>query len=106
MIIMEFKIPTSKEEMDALRKSLVQEISDDDLDNVAGGNDDPKGKVKNGVAWTCPFCKMKKILYSANDGPKHMTQDCPANPYKLSPILPPGRPQNLPGALSLRRLPI
>lgn len=41
---MEFKFPTSQAEMDALRKSLVQKISDDDLEAVAGGNDDMKGK--------------------------------------------------------------
>ena len=78
---MDFKVPTSKEEMDALRKSLVEEISDDELDAVAGGNDDAKGK-SNGISWTCPFCGKNMILKQAQDGPKHVTKDCPNNPYK------------------------
>lgn len=79
---MEFKVPTSKEEMEALRKSLIEEISDDDLDTVAGGNDDLKGKSKEGIPWTCPLCGKDMILYQAQDGPKHVTKDCPNNPYK------------------------
>jgi len=78
---MEFKVPTSKEEMDALRKSLIQEISDDDLDAIAGGNDDVKGK-NEGTPWDCPFCGKTLIIRQFQDGPKHMVQECPNNPYK------------------------
>lgn len=76
---MDIKIPTSREEMEALRKSLVQEISDDDLDMVAGGNDDVKGK--NSFEWTCFFCKQTIKCKSNQDTAKHMTK-CPNNPYK------------------------
>lgn len=75
---MEFKLPTSKEEMDALRKSLVQEISDDDLDAVAGGNDDIKGKGT--IEWTCGYCGTLVIAKQLQDCAKHMTK-CPKNPY-------------------------
>lgn len=80
---MEFKAPTSKEEMEAMRKMLRKEISDDDLDAVAGGNDDkPKGKKdKEGLPYTCPFCGATIMIYQFEDGPKHMTK-CPNNPYK------------------------
>ena len=79
---MEFKFPTNQAEMDALRKGLVQELSDDDLGAVAGGNDDAKGKNKNnGINWVCPACGGTFVLYSAQDGPKHIVK-CPKNPYK------------------------
>ena len=79
----DFKVPTSKEEMDALRASLRQEISDADLDSVTGGNDDPKMKGKNDppVPWVCPFCGATVMIRQFQDGPKHMTK-CPGNPYK------------------------
>lgn len=77
---MEFKVPTNKAEMDELRKSLVEEISDDDLDTVAGGNDDVKGK-NEGTPWNCPFCGATIMVVQFQDGPKHMTK-CPNNPYK------------------------
>ena len=77
---MEFKTPTSREEMEALRKSLVQEISDDDLDAVAGGNDDLKEKIN--MDWTCPFCGAVVKCKMMQDAAKHMTQACPNNPYK------------------------
>lgn len=79
----EFKVPTSKEEMDALRKTLRQEIDEDMLDAVVGGNDDVKGKNKDkeGTPWECPFCGKVVMIYQFHDGPKHMTK-CPGNPYK------------------------
>lgn len=77
---MDIKVPTNKAEMDALRKSLVQEISDDDLENVAGGNDDLKDKIN--MVWTCPFCGASVKCKMVQDAAKHMTQACPNNPYK------------------------
>lgn len=76
----DFKVPTSKEDMAELRKSLKSEIGDDDLDNVVGGNDDVKGK-NEGTPWVCPFCGATVIIRQFQDGPKHMTK-CPNNPYK------------------------
>lgn len=76
---MEIKMPTNKEEMEALRKSLVEEISDDDLETVAGGNDSLK---TNGTfVWTCSFCGASVNCKKAQDAAKHMTK-CPNNPYK------------------------
>lgn len=69
-------------ETDAIRSRLRTAISDDILDAVTGGNDDIKGKEDAGVPWDCPFCGAHLILYSAQDGPKHVTQDCEKNPYK------------------------
>lgn len=76
---MDINIPTNKAEMDELRKSLRQEIMEDDLDLVNGGNDDLKGKIR--VPWDCPFCGAHIMLSSAKDAAKHMTK-CPNNPYK------------------------
>lgn len=76
---MEIKIPTNKNEMEELRKSLRQEISDDDLEEVVGGNDDLKGKIS--VPWDCPFCGAHLVIRQAQDATKHMTK-CPNNPYK------------------------
>lgn len=78
---MEFdvKVPTSKEEMDELRKSLRQEISDTELDAVVGGNDDLKSKVQ--IPWTCHFCGATIMCRAIQDAAKHMTK-CPNNPYK------------------------
>ena len=73
------KIPTSKEEMEELRKSLRQEISDDDLDQIVGGNDDLKGKTT--IPWTCHFCGATIMCKALQDAAKHMTK-CPNNPYK------------------------
>ena len=75
----DIKVPTSKEEMEALRKSLVEEISDDDLDTVAGGNDDLKGKGT--FEWTCGGCGAVIICKQMQDAAKHMTK-CPGNPFK------------------------
>ena len=76
-----FKVPTSQEEMDALRASLRRELSESELEGVAGGNDDLKGKFNPPVNWTCPFCDATMLLRMFQDGPKHVTK-CPNNPYK------------------------
>lgn len=75
----EVKVPTSKEEMDELRKSLRLEIGDDDLDEVVGGNDTLKGKAK--IPWTCHYCGATIMCKAVQDAAKHMTK-CPNNPYK------------------------
>jgi len=78
----DFKFPTSQAEWNEMKKSLRSEISDADLDNVVGGNDDPKMKNKNeGTPWVCPGCGATIIIRQFQDGPKHMTK-CPGNPYK------------------------
>lgn len=76
---MDIKFPTSKAEMEEMRKSLVAEISDDELEAVAGGNDDIKGK--GAIPWTCPGCGQLIMLKQYQDGPKHIVK-CPGNPYK------------------------
>lgn len=78
---MDLKVPTNKAEMDELRKSLVEEITDDELDDVAGGNDDLQGKFSETIDWTCPFCGNVLKLKQYQDGPKHIVK-CPNNPYK------------------------
>ena len=80
MDVSKIKVPTSKEEMDELRRSLRQEIAEDDLDVITGGNDDVKGK-QDPVPWVCPFCGATVMIRQFQDGPKHMTK-CPGNPYK------------------------
>ena len=77
---MEIKFPESQKEMDELRKSLRQAIPDDELDKVAGGNDDIKGK---GVPtpWICPACGATVMVRQYQDCAKHMVK-CPNNPYK------------------------
>ena len=78
----DFKVPTSKEEMKELRKMLRQEISEDDLDAITGGNDTPnKQKFDPPVPWTCPGCGATVMIRQFMDGAKHMTK-CPGNPYK------------------------
>lgn len=76
----EFKFPANQAEWDEMKKALRSEISDDDLDNVVGGNDDVKGK-NQGTPWVCPGCGATIIIRQFQDGPKHMTK-CPGNPYK------------------------
>ena len=76
---MEFKFPTNQSEMDELRKSLVQEMDDDDLDAVAGGNDDLKGKAN--IPFTCPGCGQTIYIKMVQDAAKHIVK-CPGNPYK------------------------
>lgn len=76
----EIKIPTSKEEMEEIAASLRQPLSEDELEEVVGGNDDLKGKSK-GVPWDCPFCGAHIVIKKAQDAAKHMTK-CPNNPYK------------------------
>ena len=75
----EVKVPTSKAEYDEMVKSLRSEISDDELDSVVGGNDDPKGKA--GIPWTCHYCGATIMCKMVQDACKHMTK-CPNNPYK------------------------
>ena len=76
---MEIKVPTNKAEMEELARSLRQEITEDDLDSVAGGNDDLQGKFP--MDWTCPFCGAVVHCKQMQDAAKHMTK-CPNNPYK------------------------
>ena len=75
---MDFKQPTNKAEMDALRQSLRQKISEDDLTAVVGGNDDVKGK--GNIEWTCQWCHQTFMLKQKHDAAKHCTK-CPANPF-------------------------
>ena len=75
---MDIKVPTSKEEMDALRKSLVQELNDDDLDTVAGGSGQ---KSNNTFTWTCPYCGAVLQCERMQDAGEHMTKECPKNPF-------------------------
>ena len=79
----DFKVPTSKEEYEAMKKMLRTEIGDDELEAVVGGNDDKpkKKKSKEGLPWNCPFCGAQIMIYQFEDGPKHVTK-CPNNPYK------------------------
>ncbi len=78
-----FKVPTSKEEYEEMKKMLRTEIGDEELDAVVGGNDSPnmKGKFNPPINWTCHFCGATMLLRNVQDGPKHMTK-CPNNPYK------------------------
>lgn len=75
----DIKFPNSKEEWEAIKKTLRSEISDDQLDNVVGGNDDLKGKAT--FDWTCGGCGATIKCKSVQDAAKHMTK-CPKNPYK------------------------
>ena len=77
---MEIKVPNSQEEMDALRKSLRQEISEDALDEITGGNDHVKGKG-DPTPWTCAWCGAVVMCKQLQDAAKHMTK-CPNNSYK------------------------
>ncbi len=80
MADLDYKFPSSQEEMDALRSMLRQEISEDELETVNGGNDDMKGKFNPPVPWVCPGCGATIMIRQFMDGPKHMTK-CPGNPY-------------------------
>lgn len=75
------KVPAGREEMEKLRRSLREEISEEDLEMVTGGNDDIKDKLKNPIPWNCPFCGATIMIRQFEDGPKHITK-CPNNPYK------------------------
>ena len=79
---MVFKVPTSKAEMDELRKSLKQEIGDDMLDSITGGHNTEQGKEHQGQYWTCPFCSIKIQIKSDHDPAKHLAHDCTMNPFK------------------------
>ena len=76
----DFKAPASQAEWDEMKKLLRSEISDDQLDDIVGGNDDVKGKQPP-TPWICPFCGATVMIRQFQDGPKHMTK-CPNNPYK------------------------
>jgi len=75
----DFKAPTSQAEYDEMKKLLRSQISDDQLDDVVGGNDDLKGKTK--IPWTCHFCGATIMCKAIQDAAKHMTK-CPNNPFK------------------------
>lgn len=75
----DFKAPTSQAEYDEMKKLLRSQISDDQLDDVVGGNDDLKGKAK--IPWTCHFCGATIMCKAVQDAAKHMTK-CPNNPFK------------------------
>ncbi len=75
----DFKVPTSRAEYEEMKKMIRAEISDDELDNVIGGNDDLKDKID--MVWTCPFCGAVVKCKFVQDAAKHMTK-CPNNPYK------------------------
>lgn len=51
-------------------------IDDDILDQVAGGNDDVKGKGTTEY-YTCKYCGQTFPIKQEQDKAKHMTQDCP-----------------------------
>lgn len=80
MDISEIKFPTSKAEMEEIRKLTRQELPEDMLDDITGGNDDLKGK-RSSVPWTCPGCGATVMIRQVQDAAKHMTK-CPGNPYK------------------------
>ena len=77
---MDIKFPTSQAEMDELKKSLRQAVSDEEIENVVGGNDDIKGKGKP-TPWICPACGATVMARQYQDCAKHMVK-CPNNPYK------------------------
>lgn len=67
--------------MDELKSFLRQEIVEDDLDAIVGGNDDVKGKDK-GYDWTCPGCGAVVHVVQEHDKAKHCAHDCPAPPWR------------------------
>ncbi len=71
------KVPTSKEEMDELRKTLLQEIPMEDLNAITGGD----CTTNPPVPWICPFCGTTIMARTIDDCRKHMPR-CPRNPYK------------------------
>lgn len=77
---LEIKTPMSREEYEELLDSF-NEISEDDLDAVVGGNDDLKTKFAEPVDATCPFCGATVRCKMAQDMAKHIAQACPNNPY-------------------------
>ena len=70
----EWKLPTSKEEMEELSKMMYKEISLEELAEVTGGSEPP-------VPWICPFCGTTIMARSLKDCQKHLPK-CPQNPYK------------------------
>ena len=77
---LEIKTPLSKAEYEALLDSF-NEVSEDDLDAIVGGNDDLKTKFDEPVTAACPFCGASVVCKMAQDMAKHITQECPNNPY-------------------------
>ena len=77
---LEIKTPLSKDEYEKLLESF-NEISADDLDAVVGGNDDLKTKFDEPVDAECPFCGAIVRCKMTQDMAKHITQECPNNPY-------------------------
>jgi len=105
---MDNKIPTTKEELEALRKQVV-EISDDELDDVAGGcgghsNSNGKGHYSHGkghgkghdkngcgceeetaseadagINWTCPYCSQTVYVTGYAEIQAHIAA-CPKAP--------------------------
>lgn len=76
----EMKMPTSKEEMDALRKKLRVEISDDQMEPVTGGRKSYAGKES--LAWVCSYCGKTIMVRTSQDAAKHLAEECPSNPYQ------------------------
>ncbi len=77
---LEIKTPLSKEEYEELLDSL-DEVSEDELDAVVGGNDDLKEKFDDAQTVTCPFCGQQVTCKMKQDLAKHIAQECPNNPY-------------------------
>ena len=77
---LEIKTPMSREEYEELLDSF-NEIYEDDLDAVVGGNDDMKKKLNEPVEIPCPFCGTTVVCKTAQDLPKHIAQKCTNNPY-------------------------
>ena len=83
---MNIKVPTSAAEMEEIRKIAAGEITGEALAAIVGGNDIIHGKPEEGEdTWICPFCGAVVPLKQMQDAAKHMTQDCPNNPYKDEP---------------------
>lgn len=75
---MDIKIPSTKEELEEMRKNLRQQISEDDLDGIVGGNDTEK--EKSNLLWTCAWCGTTIQLKFEMDACKHMSK-CPKAPW-------------------------
>ena len=78
---MEFKYPTTQEEMDELRNSLKSELAEEALDAVVGGNETVQGQGGY-ISWTCQWCGQTLQLKQMHDAAKHCAHDCPCNPFK------------------------
>lgn len=76
---MSIKVPKTKEEFEEMRRSLRQEISEDELDVVTGGNDHTKGDAGDPY-WTCAWCGTTIKMNKEHDAAKHMAK-CPKAPW-------------------------